>query len=279
MSPRSYAASKAYLLSSLGVKLGNEEIINHLRRMRYDALIDGDTVLVSYAPYRTDIMHENDVLEDLAIAYGYNDLAPDIPSLSTTGRLLPITSRLLVARELLVGLGFQEIISFTLSSNEVLFERMNMPRPDDVVEIENPVSASWSVLRNTLVPSLMGFLSRNTHNDYPQNIFEVSETARIDAAAETSVDSSYSMAFAVCSSGANYTAAREALESFMANIGVQFTVRGIEHPSYLPGRVGAIVVKGADVGIIGELHPAVLENWGLENPVAVAEVSLERLLE
>ncbi len=279
MSPRSFATSKSYLLASLGIRLSDDEIVSHLRRMRYDAIIDDDTVLVSYAPYRIDIMHENDVLEDLAIAYGYNDFEPDVPSLSTTGRLLPITSKLLVSRELLVGLGFQEIVSFTLSSSEALFGKMCVERPDNVVELENPVSATWSVLRNSLVPSLMGFLAKNTHHDYPQNIFEVSEVARIDDAAETSVDSSYNMAFVVCSSRATYTAAREALGSVMANIGVSFSVRGISHPSYLEGRVGAVVVDGKECGVIGEIHPAVLERWGLDNPVAVAEVSLERLLE
>ncbi|MDD4281718.1 MAG: phenylalanine--tRNA ligase subunit beta [Candidatus Methanofastidiosa archaeon] len=279
LTPRTFSVSKAYVQKTLGMALDDRDLVALLAKMRYDAFVDGDDIVVSYAPYRDDIMHENDVLEDLAIAYGYNSMVPDVPDLSTTGRLLPLTSRLLIARELMVGLGYQEIVTFTLSSSEMLFERMGVARPDDVVEIENPVSASWSVLRPALLPSLMAFLSKNTHNDYPQTVFEVSEAARIDESQETGVESAYRLAFAACSATATFTEARQALDAFMANCGIAFEVRGIEHPSFLEGRVGAIVVDGIERGIIGEIHPRVLEAWGLEHPVAAVELALERLLE
>jgi phenylalanyl-tRNA synthetase beta chain len=224
-------------------------------------------------------MHANDVVEDIAIGYDYNAMAPAVPQLFTTGHTLPLTSAINTARELMIGLGLQEITSFTLSSNEALFGRMRLDRPDHVVEIENPVSQSLAVLRNWITPSLLSFLSKNTHRDYPQSIFEISEVVSIDETKETMVDSRYKMACALCHSATNFTKAKEALDAFLRNIGVTYSVVEKEHPSFLAGRSGEIVVDGVSVGIIGEIHPEVIVAWGIEMPISTFELELERLLE
>jgi len=279
LTPLSYTFSKSSVLDTLGINIKDEELLDHLGRMRYDASIDGDKVKINYLPYRKDIMHPFDVLEDIAISYGYNDIEPEIPKLYTIGRLEPVSVRLRQVRELVIGMGFQEVLTFTLSNEENLFTKMNITRQADVVEIENPVSQSWSVLRDWLTPSLMAFLSRNTHHDYPQNIFEVSEVVSEDADMETRVDNRYRLAMAICNSDANYTVIRERLDNFIANIGKAANISPTEHGSFIDGRVGKVMVNGDDVGLIGEIHPQVIENWGIENPVAVVELEIERLLE
>ena len=245
--------------------------------MRYDAAIEGDEVRVSYLPYRKDIIHPYDVLEDIAISYGFNDMMPEIPEIYTIGRLEPITKALKTIRELVIGMGFQEVLSFTLSSNEALYDKMHVERPENVVEIENPVSMSWSVLRDWLTPSLLSFLSKNTHRDYPQNIFELSEAVSEDPGMETRVESRYKLAFALCNSSANFTKAMECLDNLMRNMGKAYSVRQTEHTSFLDGRVGKIIVEGVEYGLIGEIHPLVLEEWGIENPIAIVELEIERL--
>jgi len=259
--------------------LEDDELIEVLEKMRFDAKVAGNALTVSYLPYRNDIMHANDVVEDIAIGYDYNTMEPVVPQLFTTGRTLPLTTTINTARELMIGLGFQEITSFTLSSNETLFDRMRLERPGDVVEIENPVSLSWAVLRNWITPSLISFLSKNTHRDYPQNIFEISEVVSIDETKETMVDSRYKLACALCHSSTNFTKVKEALDAFMRNIGITYDVVAREHPSFLDGRSGAVLVDGAPVGIIGEMHPEVITAWGIEMPISTFELELERLLE
>ncbi|HOP09831.1 MAG TPA: phenylalanine--tRNA ligase subunit beta, partial [Candidatus Methanofastidiosa archaeon] len=125
---------------------------------------------------------------------------------------------------------------------------------------------------------LLSFLSRNTHNDYPQNIFEVSEVVTEDGGNETKVDNRYRFAMAMCNSNANYTGIRECLDSFLCNIGKDASIVPLEHGSFIEGRAGKILIDGEESGIIGEIHPQVLENWGMENPIAVAELEIERLL-
>jgi len=279
LTPLSFNLDKKSIRGILGLDLGDEGLKDHLERMRYGVDIKGDHVEVKYLPYRKDIMHPYDVIEDIAISYGYNDIVPEIPRLYTIGRLLPMTRKLRLVRELMVGIGYQEVLTFTLSSNEQLYDKMEVDRPENVVEIENPVSQSWSVLRDWITPSLLSFLSRNTHRDYPQNVFEVSEVLNEDQSAETMVDSRNKLAFALCNSGANFTKIRESLENMMSNIGKEFVVEPVEHGSFLPGRVGRVMVDGTEFGIIGELHPKVLENWGIETPMAVAELEIERLIE
>ncbi len=279
MTPVTFSIEKQYICSTLGIDLDNSDIIRLLGNMRYDATIKDETISVTYLPYRKDIMHASDVIEDICIAYGYNNILPETPTLYTIGRQLPISRKLLIARELMIGLGFQEIVSFTLSNNEALFGKMRLSRPDDIVEIENPVAVSWSVLRNWLTPSLMAFLSKNTHHDYPQNLFEVSEVVSTDENKETMVDSRYKLAFSICHSQANYTKAREVLDSFMLNTGISYCVETDTHPSFLDGRIGKIMVNGKERGIIGEIHPEVIENWGIESPIAIVEFELEKILE
>jgi phenylalanyl-tRNA synthetase beta chain len=275
----SYTFSKRSVLDILGIDIDDDLLLDHLSRMRYGATVKGDEVTVHYLPYRKDIMHPYDVLEDIAISFGYNDIEPEIPKLYTIGRLEPVSVKLRGVRELVVGMGFQEVLTFTLSNEENLYKRMNIPRPDKVVEIENPVSQSWSVLRDWITPSLVYFLSRNTHHDYPQNIFEVSEVVTEDNTKETRVDNRYRLALAMCNSNANYTAIRECLDSFLCNIGKSATIVPHDHGSFIDGRAGRIVIDGLECGLIGELHPQVLENWGIENPIAVAELEIERLLQ
>jgi len=279
LTPMAYTFSKSSVLDILGIGMNDENLIEHLESMRYGVSVDGDEVTVSYLPYRKDIMHPFDVLEDIAIAHGYNDIEPEVPKLYTIGRLQQMSLKLRQVRELVVGMGFQEILTFTLSNDDNLYRKMNISRPGNVVEIENPVSQSWSVLRDWLTPSLLSFLSKNTHNDYPQNIFEVSEVVTEDKGNETRVDNRYRLAMAICNSNANYTGIREGLDSFLANIGKRATIEPIQHDSFISGRAGRIIIDSMEVGIVGELHPQVLENWGMENPIALAELEIERLLE
>src|SRR3990170_1428536 len=142
--------------------------------------------------YRVDVMHQVDLVEDVAIAYGYNNIEPVWCELPTTGCSRPEQRLLDTARELMVGLGFQEILTYTMTNPEVLFTRMNIDIADKmnfdksrIVEISNPKVVTMTCLRNWLLPSLMEFLSNNQSVEFPQKIYELGKVTLLDETRET----------------------------------------------------------------------------------------------
>ena len=248
-----------------------------LERARYGvAEATESEVTVEIPCYRPDIMHPIDIVEDIAIAYDLNRMQPRWPQISTVGGLLRETQLRDLVRELMVGLGYQEVLTFTLTSPEVLFGRMNIPS-GRVVEIANPKVSSMTCLRSWLLPTLMEFLSHNTHVEYPQRIFEVGYCVVHD---ETQMNKSRDIEKLACvtiHSNAGFSEAKSVLDALFTNLGLEYSLEEESHGSFIEGRVGAIIVKSEKIGLIGEIHPQVLQNWGLENPAAALEINLSEI--
>lgn len=235
-------------------------------------LVEGKAKL-KYPAFRDDIMHARDVLEDVLIAYGYNEIEPEEPKLAVQGRGDKFVGFEDAVRELMIGFGLQEVMTFNLTNKEAQFAKMNITE-EDIVEIENPISLKWSALRKWLIPSLLEFLSQNTHEEYPQKIFEVGKATMIDESRETKTISESKLAVAIAHPRVTFTEVKEILESVIYHLGFKYELKETEHGSFIPGRVGKIIVNGQEIGIIGEIHPQVLENWGIEMPVAAFEIFL-----
>ncbi|CAD5243914.1 phenylalanine--tRNA ligase subunit beta [Thermococcus camini] len=285
LTPKSFKVELDYIKRLTGLELSDEEIKDLLERMMYDVkLVDGKANLL-YPAFRDDIMHARDVLEDVLIAYGYNEIEPEEPKLAVQGRGDKFIEFEDAVRELMVGYGLQEVMTFNLTNRESQYGKMLLEPgedrfshpPAELVEIENPISPKWSALRVWLIPSLLDFLSQNTHEEYPQRIFEVGKATLIDESRETKTVSESKLAVALAHPRVTFTEAKEILESVMHHLGFRYELEGIDHPSFIPGRAGKIVVEGKPIGIIGEVHPAVLENWGIEMPVAAFEMFLRPL--
>jgi phenylalanyl-tRNA synthetase beta chain len=259
-----------------GLDLAPKQIADLLKRARLDATVSGDTINVTYPAYRKDIMHEVDLIEDALIAYGYNNIEPEIPEMSVIGgeAQLEVFSRKI--REFMVGFGAQEILSFTLTNKANLFSRMHREN-QKCVEIANPVSQNWAVLRDSLIPSTVEFLGNNTTREYPQRIFEVGDVILLNPKSETATDTVRRLCFATTHKHANFTEIKQVLRAIMDNLELKFNVEETEHASFIQGRVGIININDQKAGIIGEVHPQVLKNWKLENPVAILELDLKKL--
>lgn len=263
--------------SLIGLSLGRTEIVRLLRRARFDVKAGSSENLNVRVPcYRLDVLHPVDVIEDIAIAYGINRISPRWPSDLTIGGLSPIEEFSDTIRELAVGLGFQEVLSFMMTSPEKLFEKMNR-QAGRAVEIANPKVTTLTCLRSWLLPSLMDFLSNNTHVEYPQKLFEVGDYVDWDPALPTRTRDVRELACVSAHSKANFTEMKSHLEPLMTNLGLEFTITPINLPSFLEGRIGSIHIGDEEVGIIGEVHPQVIENWKLQNPVAAMELEIDRL--
>lgn len=266
-----------YIERILGIKLSLQEIKNLLEKARFGIVdIKDNKITVEIPCYRMDVMHPIDILEDIAIAYNYNKIPPKWPQLMTIGGIAPEERIRDIVREIMIGLGFQEVLSFTMTNQDNLFVKMNVT-PERVVEIVNPKIMSFTCMRNWLLPSLMDFISHNVHVEYPQRIFEVGYCVTFDEDKENKTRDIEKLACVITHSNANFSEAKSILDAVLLNFGIRYELKEIKHGSFIDGRVGGITVNNEGMGFIGEVHPKVLENWKLENPVAAFEISLDKI--
>ena len=267
-----------YSKKILGLDLSAEKIANLLLIAGLGIKeIDTDSVDVIIPCYRVDVMHQIDLIEDVAVAYGYNNIEPIWRDLPTTGSMLPDQRLKDASRELMVGLGYQETLNYTLTSLENLFDKMNLER-QKVVELVNPKIVTMACLRNWLLPSLIEFLSNNQSVEFPQKIFELGNVTLFDKHSETLTRDEYWLAGITTHPVAGFTEIKSVLSSFFMNLGVDWTLEQTSHPSFIDGRVGKVIVEKKEVGVLGEINPMVLETWNLENPAAAFEVNLHKIL-
>jgi len=270
--------SVEYTNRVLGLQLSAERMADLLLTAGFGVEKVSENALTVLVPcYRVDVMHQVDLMEDIAVAYGYNSIEPFWRELPTTGRVRPEQRLVDVAREFMVGLGFQEVLTYTLTSPESLFDRMNREKTR-IVEVSNPKVVTMSCLRNWLLPSLMEFLSNNQSVEFPQKIFELGKVTLLDETKETKTRDEEWLAAATTHPTASFSEIKSALDAFFMNFGVEWQINEAVHPSFIEGRVGTATVNGVDVGFLGEVHPKVLEAWKLENPVAAFEVNVKELI-
>lgn len=270
----------AYVNKMLGIKLTATEVIECLKRMGFDATeIRKGTLEVVIPCYRTDIMHAFDLVEDVAIAYGYDNFEIETPNISTIGEENPLEVFSTKLRSMLIGYGLQETLTFILSNKDNLFTKMNLPE-EEIAEIANSKTNEYNVVRNWLLPSMMEVLARNKHNEYPQNIFEVGDVVELDEKDDTGARTIRKLAIALCHGKANFSEMKSLVESLFKNLGIEkYDLQECEKQTFIPGRAAKIVIQGRDIAEFGEIHPLVLEKWGLEMPTAGCEINVEWLFE
>ncbi|MCD6089256.1 phenylalanine--tRNA ligase subunit beta [Candidatus Bathyarchaeota archaeon] len=267
----------SFIQRFIGLKLSISEIVSLLEKARYGVAESSNRRITVQIPcYRVDVLHPIDIVEDIAIAYDYNRIPDEWPQLATIGKLSDETMFRDYLREIMVGLGFQEVLTYIMSNPETLFTKMNL-KPSKVVELANPKIASMTCLRNWLLPSLMELLSHNVHVAYPQRVFEVGYCVVHDETRENKTRDIEKLACVNIHSNANFTEVKAQLDALLSNLGIKYYLEETEHGSFIDGRVGKVIAEDNDLGIVGEIHPQVLQNWGLENPASAFEISVDTL--
>lgn len=275
---------------ALGLPLGAERIRQALLAYGYEASVTRDraSVSVKLPPYRNDLMHAVDVVEDVAISRGYSEFAPIMPSQFTVGslsRLEQVSDRI---RDLMVGIGFQEIISNILTSRLELIDRMRLDKVDGIerhlgggriVEVENVMSQSFACLRQWITPSLLRVEAASARAFYPHRLFEVGEAVVWDPMDEMGARTVMALGALIAHANANFSEVHSCLDLLLFYLDHPYTLEPINHPSFLDGRAGRIVSNGQPLGLIGELHPEVLEHWQVSMPGVVFELEVDALVE
>jgi phenylalanyl-tRNA synthetase beta chain len=265
-----------YANELLGLKLSEAQTIEALQKSRLDARRIGKGVLEVLIPaYRIDVMHEIDLVEEVAIGYGLFKLKPTKPTSVTTGREHRAGEIANYVRQIMVGLGFVEALNFVLANDVDHYQKMRR-KAGKMIRLANPVSTEYSIVRQDLLPSLMKNLADNKHHAYPQRMFEVSDVIEINEKAETRTERRLHVVGVSSHPTANFTEMKSYVEALLANLGLKdWTIKETRNPSFLQGRVAAIYVKGGKIGVVGEIHPEVLNNFELENPTSAFEIDLQ----
>ncbi|NOQ56280.1 MAG: phenylalanine--tRNA ligase subunit beta [Nanohaloarchaea archaeon] len=265
----------SYANRLLGLELDAESAIDYLLMMGLGAKKVSESIVeVSIPVFRTDILHSMDLIEDIAIAYGYENFDSEMSDATTVGAESSKTVFSRKVSELLVGLSYLECKSFHMTNAKTLFEKMNHEVSKDIVRTANAVNIEYDAMRDRLLSGLMKILSENTHNEYPQNLFEAGTVISKDDSAETNVSEDTNIALVSAGLTSDFSSMKAVIETFALNLDVDIRFEEHEDPSFISGRCAKLVLSGAMIGVVGELHPEVLVNWGLDVPVAAAEIDL-----
>jgi phenylalanyl-tRNA synthetase beta chain len=271
----------------LGVDLDVEETVDLFERSGLDAAVDdadgATTYEVSIPPYRTDVLHPLDLIDDVGRAYGFNELEPRYPDVATVGGRHERSKLEVAARTSLVGLGFEDLLNFHMISEAENYERMGVDPGTpvvggaDPVTITEPYSEDYTMLRTWALPSLLMVLENNTHRAYPQDLAEIGLAVGADDDGNTGVAEHRTVAAVLARHDATYEDAKSRLASLCSDFDVDLETPATEHPTFIDGRAAAVVIDGDTVGVVGEVHPQVLVDHDLELPVAAFEFRLDAL--
>jgi phenylalanyl-tRNA synthetase beta chain len=277
-----------------GAEVGGADMVDMLRRMQLPAAYDeaAGELAVDVPVIRSDVLHACDVMNDVAIAYGFNEVAERMPAVSTVGRQQPLNHLSdLVRREAFAQHGYTEVLTWVTVSHAENFDMLR--RADDgktAVKIGNPKTLEFQECRTSLLPGLLKTLRENRKARVPLRLFEVGDVVLKDAAAEVRAANRRRMAAVYCATAAGFEVVQGLLDQAMRTLGV---VRGPAAPgdrtwrldpagctdgALLPKRRANVLYDGRAVGAIGWIHPDVLANFSLSYPCSAFEVDLQAFL-
>ena len=280
LTPQKMKLHVSYSNERLGLNFSEEQTIEALQKSRLDAKKIAKGVLdVTIPAYRTDVLHEIDLVEDVAIGYGLYKLTPTIPETVTIGKQHKVSEVAAIVRQIMVGLGFVEALNFVLANEVDHYQKMRR-KPEGLVTLANPVSTEYSIIRNDLLPSLLKNLADSKHHTFPQKMFEVSDVIALNEESETGTERRIHAAAVSSHPTANFTEIKSILDSLLLNLGFKnLTAKEIKHPSFLDGRAATVSLDDMELGVAGEIHPEVLNNFELENPTGAFEIDLQKIID
>lgn len=275
-------ATQKHINKLLGTDFDDATIVDALTRMGSTVvskkIADDDyEYTLSPAPYRNDFLHEVDVIEDVMIGTKLETYSPETPNDFTIGRLLPITYYSRKAKTLMVGTGYQEMIFNYVGSRKDYIENMLIDE-NRVIEIANPMSENYQFVRSDILSSLLRAESKSANAIYPHKIFEIGKVAYLCEEENTGTRTRQCMGFLTAEASANYNTAASEVASLLYFLDHKYEVAESNDPRFIPGRQAAVMVKGKQVGVFGEVHPQVLENWAISVPCFGGELDLEELM-
>lgn len=261
----------AKIENTIGLKIGENNATSLAGKMGYEAAYVGTKIRVTVPPYRLDVINEQDVIEDIAIGYGYDYIQPVPVKSGMSGQLEKATIFRNKATELMLGLGFTEAVNTYLTNENINFTKMRAFNDKNYISIRNARSESITMLRTWLLPSLLRNLGGSQHEKMPQKMFEVDMAFKI---AGNGVTEATHLAAAATDAKMNFNYIKSVFDALAEQMKLDLKIEKMEHASFIEGRCTQIMLGSTRIGLFGEVHPAVLEAFGIEEPTTALEFDL-----
>ncbi len=278
MDVHSFYINENSISSILGIKLGLEKIKGALIPMDYNVEKKGEDLIVSPPFYRQDVMHQVDVVDDVMRSIGLDEINPVYPYTYTDGYFLPNHYAIQSIKEILVGFGFQEVDINVLTNEKYQFLYTGI-KAEDYVSLLQLKSGDVTMASKNIFPELLRLISSNLHKKFPQNVFSVSNVIE-KGKSDVAFNNRMKLSVVACEKEANVTQVLSVLKKVLKDV---FRIESIStdyiNPGYsnsfINGRAYDIYSNGKLIGIAGELHPKVLNAFGIELPVALLEMYID----
>ncbi|MEW6042838.1 MAG: phenylalanine--tRNA ligase subunit beta [Thermoproteota archaeon] len=258
---------------TLGVKMTSASICNYLRKSRLDAIASGKKILCKIPRFRFDIFGPMDLVEEVALGYGIQNLTPTLPTSTSVGQKNIITKRLDQLSQIMIGLGFTEAFNSSLTSKRVLFEETK--RSGEIIEVAESKSQEYTILRDSLLPGLLENLSRNIHESYPQKLFEIGTVFSADSPIKESIR----LACVSAHKDTSFTEIKSVLQSLLkTDSNLDSKTKTAQDPMFAKGKTAHVLVADKSVGTIGEIDSQVIENFKIRVPVCGFEIVLSEFI-
>ncbi len=270
LTPEKHSISIENINKLLGLELQEKQVKQLLEKMGHNY----SNGIVESPAYRTDLLHEVDFAEDIAIAYGYENFVPQIPNISNIGKENPHETIKRKFSEILTNIEFLEISNYHLTTRKDQFTKMGISEKQEKGAIEISESKTeYNFLRKDLTHYLLKILSENVDSEYPQKIFEIGKVFKED------LEEQENLSCAIAPG--NFTQIKQTLEYFaeMAGLKIEFKEPENKPLHFIEGRVAEILFKNQTIGFVGEIHPKILKNWKIKMPVALFEIRLKEIFE
>jgi phenylalanyl-tRNA synthetase beta chain len=264
----------------LGTNLELKHLIEFLTYFYYEVVKASDDVLIVKPPiYRIDVRTWVDVVEDVAIAYGYDALGSEalsLPPTNTPGKMHPIEYFSRKLRDLLVGLGFQEVANYMMSSRSTQQELLGTRQ--EMFLVENPRSERFEGLRIWLTPQLIEVVKENTGKHAKIMVFEIGDVVLPDPKEETKARIERRLGIAISHEKATITDGLAYVKTLLREFNVDPSFERTTIPGFLPERTAVIKGCNDELGFVGEIDPRILYKLEIKDPVVVAELYLNKII-
>jgi phenylalanyl-tRNA synthetase beta chain len=262
----------------LGVDFTVNEAAKYAARMGLDVEVEGDSINIVAPRYRNDFLHPVDLIEDVMIGRGTNEFEPILPQEFTIGRLSPEEIFARSVREIMVGLGYQEMVYNYLGSGRDFIEKMGISG-EPVVRIANPMTENYEYVRNSILPCMLATETVSANAVYPHKIFEVGKVAYHDPSDnQGSVTRNY-LGFLDADAESNFNDLHATVSAIFYYLSKEYSLVEREDPRFIEGRSADIESEGKKVGVLGEIHPKILSNWSVTVPCVACEIDLDYVME
>lgn len=276
MAPEEFDLDVDYVNQVSGLDLSPKEVKERLEKMRYGVKMK-DSFKVQVPAYRTDVMHQYDLIEDIVIAHGYNNIEPEVPEVDQEAGLTDLSRFTDELRDVMLRAGVLETNTYVLTKEEDLYGKMEIEKSSYQIELENPMTEEYSTVRSWLTPSLFQVLQENKHNTYPQEFFEAEDVAE-KAGNHTGAENRKKLAY-IAAGEVDYNDARRKLQALERDLELDLKLKKASKNFHKNSRSAEIFVNDERIGFIGEYSEKVAENWDIDQRIAGFEIDVQKLMD